>query len=459
MGKSTIAAIATGMSQSGIGIIRISGDDSFDVALKIFKHKNGSDFNSFDSHRVYYGFIYDNENPVDEILLIAMKGPKSFTGENVIELQCHGGIFLLNKILDIVIKNGARLAYPGEFSKRAFLNGRIDLSSAESVMDIISSKNEMSLSNSVKHLRGRLYDKILDIRSKLLYDIAFIEAAIDDPEHYDLTDYSEKLKINTNNLISDLIFLSNSFNDGRVLSEGVRTVILGKPNVGKSSFLNFISESDRAIVTDVAGTTRDIIEENIEISGINLKLVDTAGIHDSSDLVEKIGIDKAIEQAKNADLIVMILDSSIPISEEDIRIFEIIKASNAKSVILFNKSDLGTVASIDDVKEYINSQVITFSSKTGEGYSSFKKFINDSFLSGSLKYNDQIFISNLRQKEALDNSINSLNKVIDSINLGLPEDFYTIDLTDAYTYLGYIIGEETSEDVINEVFKKFCMGK
>lgn len=459
MTNKTITAICTGLSPSGIGIIRISGDESFVIASKIFKKGNGNIISEFESHKIYYGFIYDADNLIDEVILLAMKGPKSFTCEDVIEIQCHGGILMMQTILNLIIKNGAFPAEPGEFTKRAFLNGRIDLSEAEAVMDVISSQSAYALNNSVKHLNGKLFEKISNIRGSILNETAFIEAALDDPEHYSLDDYPEKLSDIVSNLIIELKKLSDSFNDGHIISEGIKTVILGKPNVGKSSFLNLLCGTEKAIVTDVAGTTRDILEDKILIDGILLNVIDTAGIHESDEIVEQIGIKKALDIANSADLIVMLIDGSIDLSDQDIQIFDFINKNNKKSIVLINKSDLKQVISIDDVKKYLNTEVINFSTFNETGLDYFKNFIKEKFIKGIVKYNDEIYISNVRHKSALDNSISSLNNVLNSINCQMPEDFYTIDLTDAYDYLGFIIGEETSEDVINEIFKKFCMGK
>lgn len=459
MENKTIAAICTGMTPSGIGIIRISGNDSFNIALKIFKNKNGVNFINLESHKIYYGFVFDGDCLLDEILLLPMKGPKSFTGEDVIELQCHGGLLMMKSILSLVIKEGAVPAEPGEFTKRAFLNGRIDLSEAEAVMDVISAQSNYALNNSVKQLNGRLLEKIKKYRSIILNETAFIEAALDDPEHYELDNFSDTLREKINYLIDELKYLSDSYTDGKILSEGINTVILGKPNVGKSSLLNLLCGSDKAIVTDIAGTTRDVLEVKINIDGILINIVDTAGIHKSDEYVEQIGIKKAMDYARDADLIVMIIDGSIELSEHDIEIFDFIKEYKKNSIILINKTDLHTVVLIDDIKNYIDTKIINFSTVDETGLSEFKEYIKDTFISGRINYNDEIYINNIRQKVALDSSIESLNNVLISIDNCMPEDFFTIDLTDAYDYLGFIIGEETSEDVINEIFAKFCMGK
>lgn len=459
MSDTTIAAIATGMSPSGVGIIRISGDKSLAIISSLFRLKNGNRISSFENRKIYYGFIFDDDKCIDEVLTFYMKSPHSFTGEDVVEIQCHGGILMINKILDLVLRSGALAAGPGEFTKRAFLNGRMDLSEAEAVMDIISAQSEYALSNSVKHLNGRLFDTIDSARKSIVYEIAYIESALDDPEHFDLSGYPNALRVKLEDIFSKLSKLSESFNDGKVLSEGINTVILGKPNVGKSSLLNLLSGSQRAIVTDIAGTTRDVISERIIIDGIPLNIFDTAGIHNSDDYVEQIGINKALDYALEADLIIMIVDSSVSFSNQDEAIFDFIKKNKKKAIILLNKSDLEQLISPEEIAAYIDAPVILFSALSKLGLEEFKEYIRKNFLSGVLKYNDELFISNARQKEALDNCLNSLNQVISSIDQDLPEDFYTIDLTDAYDHLGFIIGEQTSEDVIEEIFNKFCVGK
>ena len=457
--KDTIAAIATGITPAGIGIIRISGEDAFNVASSVFRRKSGVSIDSFESHRVYYGYVYDSDSLLDEILLIPMKGPHSYTGEDTVELQCHGGILVMRKILDVVLKAGAKCAEPGEFTKRAFLNGRIDLSEAEAVMDVISSENDLALNNSVKLMTGKLFDKISFIRSKLLYEVAYIESALDDPEHYSLDGYSDKLRETIVECINSLNSLKNSFNNGKILKDGVRTVILGKPNVGKSSLLNLLVGEEKAIVTHIPGTTRDVIEETLLLDSMMLRIVDTAGIRESDDVVEQIGIDKAINYAKEADLIIMMLDGSDTISEQDEQIFSFIRANNKKCVILLNKSDLSHVLSKEDISCYTSAKIIQFSTVDETGLDELKEFIKDQFYSGLLNINDDIFLTNARQAEALSDSIDSLNKVIVSIDDMMPEDFFSIDLNDAYISLGKIIGEGNDDDVINEIFGKFCMGK
>ena len=458
MKSDTIAAIATAMTPSGIGIIRISGDDSFELIDKIYKSKSGKKLLSqCDSHTVHYGFIYDGDEKIDEVMVLIMRAPNTYTREDTIEIDCHGGVFVMKRILETVIKYGARPAEPGEFTKRAFLNGRIDLSQAESVIDVINSKNEFALKNSLSQLNGAVLDSIKQIREVLLHEIAFIESALDDPEHISLESYPQKLLLIVDNQMKSIDKLLKSSNNGRILKEGINTVIVGKPNAGKSSLLNILVGADRAIVTDIAGTTRDVLEEQINLDGITLNLVDTAGIRDTEDLVERIGVNKAKEIAKEGDLIIYVVDGSRELDDND---REIIKLINDKqAIILVNKSDMDTVINIDELKKDSNRDVILFSAKNGEGMDQLEEEIRNMFYSGKVTYNDQVYITNARHKEALENALESLKQVKNSVDAGMPEDFYSIDLMDAYTDLGLIIGESVEDDLVNEIFSKFCMGK
>ncbi len=459
MNTDTIAAIATGMTPSGIGIIRVSGEDAFSIASSVFHKKNGSALSEYKDHRAYHGYVHDKGSVLDDVILLVFKGPNSFTGEDTVEIQCHGGILMMNKILELCIRSGARCADPGEYTKRAFLNGKMDLSEAEAVMDVISSQNDLALKNSVRLMQGGLYKKITKVREDILNEIAFIESALDDPEHYDLTGYPQQLSERLLVILRDLEKLSDSYDDGRILSEGVRTVILGKPNVGKSSLLNILAGSERAIVTEIAGTTRDTIEEKINIGGVLLHIIDTAGIRESSDVVEQIGVKKALDIAHEADLVIMVVDSSEVLSSEDEEILSFIKKNNRKCVILLNKSDLGSVIGPEEIACYTNNPVIVISAKDETGIEELKEYIVSEYSKGELRFNNEIFISNIRQKEALSKAIGSLLCVARSITENMPEDFYSIDLTAAYESLGYIIGEQIGDDVVNAVFEKFCMGK
>lgn len=453
----TIAAISTGMNNAGIGIVRISGESSFKTASGIFFTKSGKKIEKFDSHRVYYGYIKDKDEIIDEVLLIALKSPRSFTGEDTIEIDCHGGNLVMRRILNTVIKNGARLAEPGEFTKRAFLNGRIDLSEAESIVDIINSKNEYSLKNSVKQLTGKLHDKITGIRNSIKYEIAYIETAIDDPEHYDLTGYYDDLKAKIDEMIIGLNEMRKSFKEGKIISEGIKTVIIGKPNAGKSSLLNILTGEEAAIVTDIAGTTRDVLEQDIIINGLSLRLMDTAGIRDTDDIIERMGVEKAYKYADDADLIIMIMDSSVPVDDSDMEIFEFIKDRN--SMILLNKSDLPAVTDIEEVRKYTDKYIMQISAKEDSGIEEFKSKIEEMFVSGLIGYNDEVIITNERHLFLIDKALESLRSVLDGILNDLPEDFISIDLMNAYESLGAITGEKVDDDIVNEIFSRFCVGK
>lgn len=454
----TIAAIATASGNSGIGIIRVSGDEAIEIVDKIFKSVNSDKkLVNVKSHTINYGHIVDNDKVIDEVLVSVMNGPHSYTGEDVVEINCHGGMIVIRKILEIVIKNGARTAEPGEFTKRAFLNGRMDLSQAEAVMDVINAKNEFALSSSIEQLNGRVSEKIKSLREKIIYNIAFIESTLDDPEHISIDGYSEKLSKILEEVNGELSRLINNFDNGRIVKEGVKTVILGKPNAGKSSLLNLLLGEERAIVTDIEGTTRDTLEESINLNGVFLNLIDTAGIRDSEDVVEQIGVNKAKELAEKSDLVIFVADASKELDENDKEIINLIKDKQA--IVLLNKSDLGTIINEKNVSEFDNKSVITFSAKTGDGLDELENKIRDLFYEGKVKYNDELYITNARQKESFINAKNSIEEVIKSVENDMPEDFYSIDLMDAYTYLGQIIGESVEDDLVNEIFSKFCMGK
>ena len=460
MKTDTIAAIATAMSNSGIGIIRVSGGESIKIVDSIYRDKNHKKvLMNFKSNTIHYGFIFDGEEIVDEVMVSVMKKPNSFTTEDTVEINCHGGILIMNRILEIVIKNGARMADPGEFTKRAFLNGRIDLSEAEAVMDIISSENDMALKNSIKQLRGSVSDKIRNIRSEIIYEIAFIESALDDPEHINIEGYSEKLEIKVDNLIKDVSKLLSTAENGKIIREGINTVIIGKPNAGKSSLLNILAGEEKAIVTNIAGTTRDILEENIRLHGISLHVIDTAGIRSTEDLIEKIGVEKAKKYTKEADLIIYVVDSSVPMDENDIEIINMIQ--DKKCIVLFNKSDLKSKISFNELENKFDNNVIIIKTSTKEntGIEEFENAVKELFFHGEIVTDNEIMITNLRHKEALQEALDSLNQVKRSIEADMPEDFYSIDLMSAYSSLGKIIGEEVEEDLVNEIFSKFCMGK
>ena len=470
MKTDTIAAIATAVSDSGIGIIRISGSDALLVADKVYRSpKNQKKLSQAASHTIHYGYIYDEDELIDEVMVAVMRSPHSYTTEDTVEINCHGGILVMNRILETVLHHGARLAQPGEFTKRAFLNGRIDLSKAEAVMDLIHSKNEFAMKASVNQLKGSVSAKVRSLREDILYEIAFIESALDDPEHISLEGYPDKLMAKTRGLSQELKKLIDSADNGKMLKDGIRTVILGKPNAGKSSLLNVLVGEDKAIVTSVAGTTRDVLEESIKLHGIGLNMIDTAGIRDTEDEVEKIGVEKARKYANQADLVIYVVDSSRELDENDEEIIELIR--DKKVIVLLNKTDLEPVVTEEQIKDKFREiyegeekhddslHVIRTSTKDNTGIDEFEKTIQDMFFAGRIAVNDEIYITNQRHKEALVEAYDSLKMVQKSLEDEMPEDFYSIDLMSAYAALGRIIGEEVGEDLVNEIFSKFCMGK
>ena len=468
MKTDTIAAIATAMSNSGIGIIRISGDQALKTAGRIFRTPGGRslDFEKVPSHTIHYGYIWNEDEKVDEVLLMVMKGPRSYTTEDTVEINCHGGVRMVRKILEIVIKHGARTAEPGEFTKRAFLNGRIDLSQAEAVADVISARNEYALKNSMEQLGGALSRRVMELRAQILYEIARIESALDDPEHISLDGYSDELLEKIGIISSEIEGLIRSADDGKVITEGIKTVILGKPNAGKSSLMNVLIGQERAIVTDVAGTTRDTLEEHIDLQGISLNVVDTAGIRDTEDVVERIGVERARKAAREGDLLIYVVDGSTPLDENDEEIMALIRRDpsvdefvDKKVIVLLNKTDLKICVEKEDLEQLTGRRVIPISAKEEQGIDDLTDEIRRMFFHGELKFNEEVYITNVRHKEALHDALESLNMVRNSIIQGLPEDFYSIDLTDAYENLGKIVGESVADDVVNEIFSKFCMGK
>lgn len=458
MKSETIAAIATAMTNSGIGIVRISGEEAFLVADRIFHSQKGEKkVSDMDSHTVHYGYIADGEEIIDEVLLLLMRAPKSYTCEDTVEIDCHGGALVMRRILETAVKYGARPAEPGEFTKRAFLNGRIDLSQAESVIDLINAKNEFARKSSIRQLKGSVSERVREIRKVLLHEIAFIESALDDPEHISLEDYPVRLKPLAEECLAKTEKMISSADSGKMMREGIRTVIVGKPNAGKSSLLNLLVGEERAIVTDVAGTTRDILEEQIQMGGIGLNIIDTAGIRDTRDPVEKIGVSKSKEYIRKADLVIYVADSSTELDENDREIAREIRKK--KVIALLNKSDLVTKTTEDQLREMIQGPVLSFSAKNQTGIRELKKTMEDMFFAGHISWNDEVYITSARQKNHLLEAAKSLHMVLRSIREGMPEDFFTIDLMDAYEELGFIIGESVGEDVVNEIFSKFCMGK
>lgn len=459
MYQDTIAAISTAVSESGIAIIRVSGEEAFSVVDRIYRSPNGvKRLSEVPSHTVHYGFIMDGTETVDEVLVTVLRAPRSFTAEDTVEVNCHGGVYAAKRVLETVLKNGARLAEPGEFTKRAFLNGRIDLSQAEAVIDVIQAKNEYALKSSVSQLKGSVQEAVVSLRKEILYQIAYIESALDDPEHISLDGYPSQLEQKNTTWMERLQKLVDSSENGRLIKEGIKTVIVGKPNAGKSSLLNLLVGEERAIVTDIAGTTRDILTETIQLNGITLNLADTAGIRQTEDLVEKIGVAKAEETVQDADLIIYVVDSSTPLDENDDKIISMLEGK--KAIVLQNKTDLRMVTTEEMLREkIIGHPVIAVSAREKTGLEQLEACIKHMFYQGEITFNDQVYITNIRQKNLLESALESLKQVKNSIRLQMPEDFFSIDLMSAYESLGEITGETIGEDLVNEIFSKFCMGK
>ena len=453
----TIAAISTAMNNSGIGIVRISGADAIKILNKIFRPAKEKDMESVPGNTIHYGHIVDGDSIVDEVLVSVLRAPHTYTREDTAEINCHGGMFVLNRTLELVCRSGARPAEPGEFTKRAFLNGRIDLSQAEAVIDVINAENNYALKSAVSQLGGSISEKIKKERAILLEQMAYIEAALDDPEHIEMEGYAETLLPLLEKSRDSVDALIATADDGRIIKEGIKTVILGKPNVGKSSLLNALLGTDRAIVTDIAGTTRDALEESLRVNDINLNVIDTAGIRETEDVIEKIGVEKAKEYAKDADLIVFVLDASRPIDEDDREIARII--SGRKAIALLNKTDLPAQTKKEEAEKLAGCTVIETQVRNGEGMEAFAAEIKRMFYKGDIDFNDQVYITNVRQKNALISARESIAKAIGSVKDGMPEDFYTIDMMDAYMFLGQVIGEAIEDDLANEIFDRFCMGK
>lgn len=454
----TIAAIAGAVVDSGIGIIRISGDEAIQISDRIIRLKEkDKKLSDCPSHTIHYGFVVQDEKVLDEVMAVVLKAPRSYTREDTVEIDCHGGVLVMKKILELLFQNGAKPAEPGEFTKRAFLNGRIDLAQAESVIDLINAKNEFALKASVEQLRGLVSEKIEKLRADILHEIAFIESALDDPEHYSLEQYGGELSVKLEEISGEIENLLISAQNGSVLKEGIHTVIVGRPNSGKSSLLNSLLGKDRAIVTDIAGTTRDAIEEQIRLNGISLNVIDTAGIRDTNDIVEKIGVDKAKEYLEKSDLVLYVVDSSVPLNDDDMEIISMIQEKNV--IVLLNKSDLTPVITEGDIKDYLPKTALSVSAKQKDGIEEIGRTIEEMFFHGKIRMNDEVYITNERHKAALFEAKKSLLLVRQSIEDEMPEDFYSVDLMNAYEVLGKIIGKAVEDDLVNEIFSKFCMGK
>ncbi|MBP8714366.1 MAG: tRNA uridine-5-carboxymethylaminomethyl(34) synthesis GTPase MnmE [Lachnospiraceae bacterium] len=500
--NTTICAVCTPLSEGAISIIRISGNEAFDIADKIFVNKDHKHLlKGYETHTVHYGFITDIRNIVgnkdsiiDEVLVTVMKAPNTYTREDTVEINCHGGVYVTQSVLEDVLSAGAILAEPGEFTKRAFMNGRIDLTEAEAVMNLISAKNDTAVRNSVKQLRGSVREKVVKLRDDVIGEIAHIEAALDDPEHIELDGYHDHIESVMKNVSCEIKGLIDRADEGRLIQDGINTVIVGKPNVGKSSFMNLMSGHERAIVTDIAGTTRDAIEDTIRIGGVVFNLIDTAGIRDTDNEIEKIGVDLSRKYASDSDLVIYVVDASEPLTHEDDEIIELIK--DRKVIVVLNKNDLDRQVSEDDIRNRFSCDnqigsislrkfdaddydvidyctddndtdmvsgndidIISFSAKTGEGTDEFISDVKKMFFGGNLGGGNDVTICSTRQKELLKDAETSIEKVLDSVDKDMPEDFYSIDLRDAYETLGMIIGEEMNDDVVDQIFSRFCMGK
>ncbi len=471
----TVAAIATAMSEAGIGIIRISGPDAAAIGSKLYRtpKKNKTDISQWRPGTIRFGYIVETDgsgkkNLIDEVMLSWMKSPHSYTTEDTVEINTHGGMFLMNRILELVLKAGARMAEPGEFTKRAFLGGRIDLARAEAVMDLISSRNEFARKTSAAQLEGAVSAKIRELREKILYEIAFIESALDDPENYTLEGYTDKLMDTCLSLETEMKNLLSHAEEGRILKEGIRTAIVGRPNVGKSSLLNRLAGEERAIVTEIEGTTRDTLSETVRLGGVLLHLTDTAGIRQTQDKVEQIGVHRAQQALDRADLILFVIDSSRELSPEDASIAERITAKmeeGTKCILLMNKTDLSSETSEEDVRDLFRSRnkecppLLFCSLQTGEGMDELGAFVSGLFHTGEIAEKNEIFLTNLRHKDAVKEALESICLVKDSIESGMSEDFFSIDLMNAYRVLGTILGEAVEDDLVEEIFSKFCMGK
>ena len=455
---STIASISTAPGIGGIGIIRMSGENSFEIIGKIFQPKIQQKIEEIKGYTIKYGNIVENGEVIDEVLVSYFKAPKSYTTENMCEINSHGGNLIVRKILELCLKNGAELAEPGEFTKRAFLNGRIDLAQAESVIDVINAKSDKEAKSGIKQLEGFLSKEIKNIKQEILDVLVNVEVTIDYPE-YDIPEVQEKeMTIMLDSVKNKLEKLKKSFDDGKILKDGIKTAIIGKPNAGKSSLLNAILKEDRAIVTDIAGTTRDTIEEFVTVNGIPLKLVDTAGIREASDEVEKIGVEKSIKQAEEADLIISIFDSSKELTEEDLEILKLIE--NREAIILLNKSDLNSVITENDERlKKVSKNILKISALNKTGIEELYEKISDMYNLNKINFDNDILITNIRHKNIISHALENVKKANEALNANMPIDIITIYIKDILEDLGEITGEVVTEDVINEIFSKFCLGK
>lgn len=454
----TIAAISTAYGISGIGIIRISGEEAINIAEKIFKSKSGKTLKEFSQRRLNYGWIVNpnNDEIIDEVLAVYMKKPHTYTKEDIVEINCHGGVVAMRKILDIILEFDCRLADKGEFTKRAFLNGRLDLTQAESIMDIVSSKTEKSMSISMNQLQGRLSRELNEIIDTLIGLKAHLEVNIDFPEYDEEELTKEKIKFTAENIVERVTKLIDSADTGKIFKEGINTLILGKPNVGKSSLMNFLLNENRSIVTEVPGTTRDTIEEFVNLAGVPLNIIDTAGIRYTDDLVEKIGVQRAIDKIEESDLILMIFDASKKLEEDDNIILKNIK--NKKTIYLLNKTDLESKIDLKDY-ENIEREIIKISLLKNEGLEEIEKRVKDEFLSGKINVNSDVIVTNTRHKDLLKKSKKTLEELLTSIEQGLSLECLEVDINDTIHHLGEITGTTVSENVMDRIFSEFCIGK
>lgn len=455
-----IAAISTPVGSGGIGIVRISGEGAVETADKIFVSADGKKLSEKESHTITYGHIKDTKTGeiIDEVLVMLMLAPRTYTAEDTVEINCHGGMLVTNKVLETALNNGARMAEPGEFTKRAFLNGRIDLSQAEAVMDLIDSKTELSRKTALTQLEGSIKEKVHGLRDELLDMIASIEAAIDYPEHDIEEETYSQMNIKITALKEKINELLKSADTGKIIREGVEAVILGKPNVGKSSLLNRMLMEERAIVTDIPGTTRDTVEEYMNLGGIPVKIIDTAGIRDTGDKVEKIGVEKSKKCAENADIIFMMLDSSRPLDEEDMEILDFIE--DKKAIIIVNKTDIDKKIDFDKLCNYTEKENIIYTSvKEDKGIDDLTERFKEIFFGGEIQTNDNVIISNVRHKNMLYKAIEALDRALVTIETRMPEDFISMDLQEALSALGEITGDSVDDEIIDRIFTRFCLGK
>lgn len=458
MAEKTIAAISTAVGEAGIGIVRMSGEKSFDIAKKVFKNGKKQNIEKFENKKLNYGYIYDSDEMVDEVLIAFMKGPHTYTREDIVEIYCHGGYIAVKKVLDLLIKRGAYIAERGEFTKRAFLNGRLDLSQAEAVIDLIDARTDKAYEASLLQLKGSVASKVKEIKTKMLELMARVEFSINFMEDYEDDLPLEPLYEKANTLIDLLNTLIESANQGKILKDGIKTAIIGKPNVGKSSLLNALLKENRAIVTDIAGTTRDTIEESIDLGGVSINIIDTAGIRSTEDVVESIGVEKSIKIANESDLVIAIFDLSKPFDDEDEKIIELL--NNKKSIILLNKEDLDIKADRKIILDaFPNNKIIDMSILNDKGIKELEDEILNLFFDGEIQVKNTTLITNIRHRDLLIKARDNIVSAINDVKMNIPLDAIEIDLRNAFTQLGEITGETIGEDVLDKIFKDFCIGK